>query len=40
VQAVGPRVETWFVDSSREPGLVVIGLKALDRAAVERMLRG
>ncbi len=39
VQAVGPRVETWFVDSSREPGLVVIGLKGLDRAKVERILK-
>ncbi len=39
VQAVGPRVESWFVDSSREPGLVVIGLKELDRAAVERVLK-
>jgi cobalamin biosynthesis protein CobW len=40
VQAVGPRVETWFVDASREPGLVVIGLKGLERAAVERALGG
>jgi cobalamin biosynthesis protein CobW len=40
VQAVGPRVETWFVDSSREPGLVVIGLKGIDRARVERALAG
>ena len=38
VQAVGPRVESWFVDDSREPGLVVIGLKGLDRAEVERVL--
>lgn len=38
VQAVGPRVESWFVDSSREPGLVVIGLKGLDRAAVKKVL--
>ena len=40
VQAVGPRVETWFVsDESRRPGLVVIGLKGLDRAAVQIALR-
>jgi cobalamin biosynthesis protein CobW len=41
VQAVGPRVETWFVpDSSRQAGLVVIGLKGMDRAGVEAALRG
>jgi cobalamin biosynthesis protein CobW len=41
VQAVGPRVETWFVpDASRKSGLVVIGLKDLDRAKVERTLQG
>jgi cobalamin biosynthesis protein CobW len=41
VQAVGPRVETWFVpDEARRPGLVVIGLKEVDRAAVERVLCG
>jgi cobalamin biosynthesis protein CobW len=39
VQAVGPRVETWFVDSSREPGLVVIGLKGLDQKKVEEVLK-
>jgi cobalamin biosynthesis protein CobW len=39
VQAVGPRVETWFVDESREPGLVVIGLKGMDRSSVERVLK-
>lgn len=39
VQAVGPRVETWFVpEDSRSTGLVVIGLKNLDRAAVEQAL--
>ena len=39
VQAVGPRVETWFVaDETRRTGLVVIGLRGLDRAAVERAL--
>ena len=41
VQAVGPRVESWFVmDAERRPGLVVIGLKGLDRDAVEQMLGG
>lgn len=40
VQAVGPRVETWFVpDETRKPGLVVIGLKGLDRGKVESALR-
>ena len=40
VQAVGPRVETWFVaDTDRKPGLVVIGLKGVDRAGVERALQ-
>ncbi len=40
VQAVGPRVETWFVpNATRRPGLVVIGMKSLDRAAVEAALR-
>jgi cobalamin biosynthesis protein CobW len=41
VQAVGPRVETWFVsDGGRVLGLVVIGLKGLDRTATEAVLRG
>jgi len=41
VQAVGPRIETWFVaDERRAPGLVVIGLKELDRAAIEAALAG
>ena len=41
VQAVGPRVETWFVpdESRRRPGLVVIGLRGMDRDGVERVLR-
>jgi cobalamin biosynthesis protein CobW len=39
VQAVGPRVETWFVpDGNRSAGLVVIGLKGLDRAKIEGAL--
>jgi cobalamin biosynthesis protein CobW len=39
VQAVGPRVETWFVPGEgRQLGLVVIGLKGLDRTAVETAL--
>ncbi len=41
VQAVGPRVETWFVtDVERKTGLVVIGLKGLERASIERVLHG
>jgi len=41
VQAVGPRVETWFAAAPRAAfGLVVIGLKHLDRGAVEAALRG
>jgi cobalamin biosynthesis protein CobW len=41
VQAVGPRVETWFVaNASRQAGLVVIGLKEMDRAEVQRALGG
>jgi cobalamin biosynthesis protein CobW len=40
VQAVGPRVETWFVtEDGRRPGLVVVGLKGMDRSAVEGALR-
>jgi cobalamin biosynthesis protein CobW len=41
VQAVGPRVETWFVpDENRRAGLVVIGLKDLDRDGVRAALNG
>jgi cobalamin biosynthesis protein CobW len=41
VQAVGPRVETWFVsDIGRAPGLVVIGLQGLDRTGIEAALSG
>ena len=41
VQAVGPRVETWFVPGEASgAGLVVIGLKDMDRAGVERTLQG
>jgi cobalamin biosynthesis protein CobW len=41
VQAVGPRVESWFVtDADRKPGLVVIGLKGISRSAVEQALGG
>jgi cobalamin biosynthesis protein CobW len=40
VQAVGPRVETWFVpDPKRQSGLVVIGLKGMDRGAIGRLLK-
>ena len=38
VQAVGPRVEAWFVEERRRPALVVIGLKGLDREGIERVL--
>jgi cobalamin biosynthesis protein CobW len=45
LQAVGPRVShqydrPWSVSEARESRLVVIGLKGLDRAAVERSLTG
>jgi len=45
VQAVGPRVNhyydrAWTGDDDRRSRLVVIGLKGLDRAAVERILVG
>ncbi len=39
VQAVGPRVETWFVaNAARRLGLVVIGLKGMDRKLIEAAL--
>ena len=34
VQAVGPRVDTWFASGAEAIGLVVIGLRDMDRAAV------
>ncbi len=41
VQAVGPRVESWFRDTpSQNPSLVVIGLADMDRLAVESALKG
>ena len=41
VQAVGPRVESWFWGEPRQsPSLVVIGLAEMDRLAVESALRG
>jgi cobalamin biosynthesis protein CobW len=45
VQAVGPRVNhyydrAWTAEENRRSRLVVIGLKGLDRAAVERILVG
>jgi cobalamin biosynthesis protein CobW len=40
VQAVGPRVETWFAQGDAVDGLVVIGLKAIDRADIEAGLGG
>jgi cobalamin biosynthesis protein CobW len=39
VQAVGPRVETWFARDARAPGrVVVIGLAGFDLARVEGLL--
>ncbi|HSG95252.1 MAG TPA: GTP-binding protein, partial [Afifellaceae bacterium] len=40
IQAVGPRVESWFDAAAAGPRLVVIGLADMDRAAVEAALRG
>ncbi|MEJ0096937.1 MAG: cobalamin biosynthesis protein CobW [Bauldia sp.] len=40
VQAVGPRLETSFSPGAVPGGLVVIGLRALDRAAVAAALAG
>ena len=41
VQAVGPRVETWFAAGAESSGrLVVIGLKGLDLASVKGLLGG
>ena len=45
VQAVGPRVNhyydrAWTADDDRRSRLVVIGLKGLDRGAVEKILVG
>src|SRR5690606_10851613 len=38
IQAVGPRVEASFAPGEAATGLVVIGLKDMDRAAVIRAL--
>lgn len=38
VQAVGPRMETWFAPGMHPAGLVVIGLKDIDQAAIVRAL--
>jgi cobalamin biosynthesis protein CobW len=40
VQAVGPRVEASFAPGGAASGLVVIGLRTLDRAAVAVALGG
>ena len=40
VQAVGARVETYFTPAANAPSLVVIGLRGLDRTAVEAALAG
>jgi hypothetical protein len=40
VQAVGPRVEVAFAPGAAESGLVVIGLRVMDRAAIIAALGG
>lgn len=41
VQAVGPRVEAWFgAPADKAAGLVVIGLKGLERGKIEALLGG
>ncbi len=45
VQAVGPRLNAWFdrpwrTDEARRTGLVVIGMKGLDKPAIEAALKG
>jgi cobalamin biosynthesis protein CobW len=40
VQGVGGRVETYFAPSAGAPGLVVIGLRDMDRGAIETALLG
>lgn len=40
VQAVGKRVETYFAPAAELPQLVVIGLREMDRAAIEHSLSG
>ena len=38
IQAVGARVESWFAPEAGAAGLVVIGLRDMDRAAIEAAL--
>ena len=38
IQAVGARVESWFAPEAGVAGLVVIGLRDMDRAAIEAAL--
>jgi cobalamin biosynthesis protein CobW len=40
VQAVGPRVDAYFVPRVGAPGLVVIGSKGIDQAAIRAVLGG
>jgi len=40
VQAVGARVETYFTPDTQAPHLVVIGLRDMDRGAIEAALAG
>jgi cobalamin biosynthesis protein CobW len=38
IQAVGARVESWFAPEAGAAGLVVIGLRDMDRGAIEAAL--
>ncbi len=40
VQAVGPRLETWFAAGAQASGLVVIGLKDMDQLKIAALLKG
>jgi cobalamin biosynthesis protein CobW len=40
VQAVGPRVDAYFAPNAGAPGLVVIGSKGIDHAAIRAVLDG
>jgi len=40
IQAVGPRIESYFAPGTEATGLVVIGLRDIDRDAITKILRG
>ena len=40
IQAVGPRIESYFAPGTEATGLVVIGLRDIDRDAVTKILQG